>query len=396
MPEQVRPVEVPSLRGPAGRPLRVAHLTTIDLSLQVLLRTELQADVEGGFEVFGISAPGPAEDELRSWGVTPVVVPSLTRAWSPRDDARAARELIAVLRRLRLDVLHTHTPKGGVLGRVLGRVARVPVVVDTCHGLWATTEDGLRKRALVVGAEAVAAAFADAELFQSAEDQRRMARWLHVPSEVVGNGIDLSRFEPDPEARGKVRAELGIAEGELLVLGVGRRVAEKGIREYAAAAHELRGRAQFCWVGPADPDKPDALSELPGVQWLGMRTDMPAVYAAADVFVLPSYREGFSRSGMEASATGLPLVVTDVRGCRELGEPEREVLRVPPRNAPAVTRAVARLLDDAALRSRLGRAARERALTHYDQRAVAARSVATYAAVARRKNLGWQLGEETA
>ncbi|MGN6330780.1 MAG: glycosyltransferase family 4 protein [Motilibacteraceae bacterium] len=396
MPEQIRPPAVPRLRGPGGRPLRVAHLTTVDLSLQVLLRTELQADVEAGFEVFGISAPGPAGDELRSWGVTPVAVPSLTRAWSPGDDARAARELVGVLRRLRLDVLHTHTPKGGVLGRVLGRIARVPVVVDTCHGLWATTEDGLRKRALVVGAEAAAAAFADAELFQSAEDQRRMARWLRVPSQVVGNGTDLRRFGPDPEARGKVRADLGIAEDELIVLGVGRRVAEKGIREYAAAAQELQGRAHFCWVGPADPDKPDALSELPGVRWLGMRTDMPAVYAAADVFVLPSYREGFSRSGMEASATGLPLVVTDVRGCRELGEPEHEVLRVPPHDAPAVKHAVARLLDDPALRSRLGRAARDRALAHYDQRTVAARSVATYATVARRKNLGWELGEETA
>ena len=155
-----------------------------------------------------------------------------------------------------------------------------------------------------------------------------------------------------------MRAEWGIGEGELVVGGVGRLVAEKGIRELGETARELAGRARFVWVGPTDPDKPDALDqEIAGVQAVGGRDDMAAVYNAFDIFVLPSYREGFSRSGMEAAATGLPLVLSDISGCREVGRHEQEALLVPAGDAGALTEAVRRLLDDPGLRERLGAAA---------------------------------------
>jgi glycosyltransferase involved in cell wall biosynthesis len=172
--------------------------------------------------------------------------------------------------------------------------------------------------------------------------------------------------------------------------GVGRQVAEKGIRELGVAASTLSDEARFVWVGPADPDKPDALdNEIPGLDRIGGRRDMPAVYNGFDIFVLPSYREGFSRSGMEAAATGLPLVLSDIRGCREVGRNGEEALLVPPGDAHALTQAVRRLIDDPDLRARLGAAARARALAEFDQVRVAAISLETYAAVARRKRLGW-------
>ena len=143
-------------------------------------------------------------------------------------------------------------------------------------------------------------------------------------------------------------------------------------------------------MGPADPDKPDALDdEIPGLDRVGGRNDMAAVYNAFDIFVLPSYREGFSRSGMEAAATGLPLVLSDIRGCREVGRHEQEALLVPAGDAGALTDAVRRLIDDPALRSRLGAAARARAVAEFDQVRVAAFSLQTYAAIATRKRLGW-------
>ena len=209
---------------------------------------------------------------------------------------------------------------------------------------------------------------------------------------MVGNGTDLTAFRPDAAARARVRAEWGIEEAEIVVGGVGRLVAEKGIRELGQAARSLAGRARFVWVGPADPDKPDALeAQIDGVLFVGGRDDMAAVYNAFDVFVLPSHREGFSRSGMEAAATGLPLVLSDIRGCREVGRHEQEALLVPAGDAGALTAAVERLLDDPALRQRLGAAARERALAEFDQVRVAAVSLETYAAVARRKGLGWSI-----
>ncbi len=402
MPEPLAPESprsgpaAPRLRGPGGRPLRVAHLTTVDMSLQLLLATELKVDLEAGFETYGISAPGPYVPQLEAIGVRHEPLHALTRSWEPRADAAAGRELLAVLRRIRPDVLHTHNPKTGVLGRVLGRAAGVPVVVNTCHGLWAQAHDPLAKRAFVLGAEAFAARFSHAELYQNGEDRTTLAR--AVPgrrSRVVGNGVDLSRFTADPADRARIRSALGVGEDELLVGGVGRRVAEKGIREYAGAARALAGKARFVWIGPEDPDKPDALGDDPaagGVEFLGSRSDMPELYAALDVFVLPSYREGFSRSAMEAAASGLPMVLSDIRGCREIGTDGEHLLLAPPGDAGALTTALDRLLTEPALREQLGTAARRRALAQFDQRAVARVSLETYAAVARARGLPWLVG----
>jgi glycosyltransferase involved in cell wall biosynthesis len=371
--------------------LRLAHLTTVDMSLALLLATELAMDVHWGFETFGISAAGPYADEMRGFGVTHLPVPSLTRAWNPRSDVRAGRELAATLRDLRPDILHTHNPKTGVLGRVLGRAARIPVVVNTCHGLWASTEDGLLRRGLVLGAEGLAAQFSHAELYQNDEDRAALRPVVRRSrGRLVGNGVDLRKFKPDAKARLRVRAELGVVPDEILVGGVGRLVVEKGLREFAEVARRLAGRAVFVWAGPEDADKPGAVAEaLAGVRLLGSRSDMPALYSAFDIFALPSYREGFSRSAMEAAACGTAMVLSDIRGCREVGQDGRHLLLVPPGDATRLADAIARLVEDARLRRTLGIAARERAMIEFDQRAVARASLETYLDVARRRGLGW-------
>lgn len=361
------------------------------MSLALLLRTELEVDLDVGCEVFGLSAPGRYVREVEAIGVTHVPVPSLTRAWDPLLDARAARELLLALRALHLDVLHTHNPKTGILGRVLGRLARVPVVVNTCHGLWVQAQDPALKRAAVIAAEALAAQFSHAELYQNSEDQRALASWVPARrSAVVGNGVDLARFRPDAGSRRSFRAELGVAEDELLVGAVGRLVAEKGVDEFGATADALAGKARFVWIGPDDVSKGDAVTARPrSIEFLGERKDMPRVYAGLDVFVLPSYREGFSRSAMEAAACGTACVLTDIRGCREVGQSGEHLLLVPPRDAHALTEAVSALLRDDALRHRLAEAAQRRAHEAFDQRSLAAESLRTYARVAQRRGLGW-------
>ncbi len=383
------------LRGPGGRSLRVAHLTTVDMSLALLLPVELDVDLAAGLDVVGISAPGLYVDRVERLGVAHVPVVNLTRAWQPGQDLRATLELARLLRRLRLDVLHTHNPKTGVLGRVLGRLVGVPVVVNTCHGLWAGSDDRALKRALVYGAEAFASLFSDAELFQNAADLATLRRWTRPGrAVVVGNGTDLARFVPDDAQRKEVRRALGVGDEEVLVGGVGRLVAEKGIAEFAETASRLGFRARFVWAGPEDPDKADALSGVDAsVTWLGEWRDMPGLYNALDVFVLPSYREGFSRSAMEAAACETAMVLSDIRGCREIGSDRVHLRLVPPRDATALTRAVDQLIEDADERRRLGTAAGVRARAEFDQRQIAMRSLETYAAVARRKRLGWS-GEE--
>lgn len=383
--------DVPVLRGPGGRRLRLAHLTTVDLSLAKLLDTELRVDVASGLETSALSAPGPYVGDVERRGVVHVPLGSLTRAWNPSSDARAARELRRALKSLRLDVLHTHNPKTGVLGRAIGRSLGIPVVVNTCHGLWAQADDPWKRRGPVLAAEVAAARASHAELYQNAEDMATLARWVPKRKQrLVGNGTDLERFRPDSHLREQVRDEWGVRPDDLVVGGVGRLVTEKGIGEFVAAARALSNRATFVWVGPDDPDKPDAWGgDDDAVRFVGARDDMQAVYNALDVFVLPSYREGFSRSGMEAAATGLPMVLSDIRGCREIGRHDVHLLLAPKADVAALTSAIARLVEDAELRARLGAAARQRALTDFDQVGIAAASLQTYAQVAASRGLGW-------
>ena len=370
---------------------KVVHLTTTDMSLDWLLAPQLQAFAAAGFEVVGMSAAGPHLPHLTELGIRHVPVPSLTRTPSPAGDVRALLELRRLLRDERPDVLHTHNPKPGVLGRIAGRLARVPVVVNTQHGLYAQPTDRLRRRLPVYALERIAAAFGHHELVQNPEDVTTLVRTLRVPQRKVtllGNGIDLSRFTGDRRDREAVRAEWGVAADQVVVGVVGRLVAEKGIAEIVAAAGLLRDRgvdATIVVVGPTEPDKRDGLTEHAldearsnGIVFVGRRDDMPRCYAAFDVFLTATHREGFPRAAMEASASGLPIVATDIRGCRQVVTHERTGLLVPVRNPVALADAVHRLVDDPALRSRLGAAASSKAVAEFDQQRVIDITLATY------------------
>ena len=119
-------------------------------------------------------------------------------------------------------------------------------------------------------------------------------------------------------------------------------------------------------------------AQRPGIRWLGPSDDMPSVYARADAVVLPSYREGMPRSLLEAAAMGLPAVATDVPGCREVVTHGVDGLLVPPKDAAALAAAIARLHDNPHLRTRLARAARAKALAHFDERIVIDRTLDVY------------------
>ena len=364
-----------------ARPL-VAHVTTTDISLEVLLGTQLEAFARAGYDVVGISAPGPYVAALERRGIRHVPLAQATRSMAPTRDARAFAELVRVFRRERPAIVHTHNPKPGVYGRIAGRVARVPVVVNTVHGLYAEPGDRLTKRALVYTAERVASAFSHAELVQNPEDLETLRR-LRVPARklrLLGNGIDLTRFDPasvTAEERQRARRELGASGDSDVVVGlVGRLVREKGYPEVFDAARRLKDRmpeVRFAVIGGADDEKADALSaedranaSAAGVRMLGWRDDVVELYSGMDLFVLASHREGFPRGAMEAAAMGLPAVVTDVRGCRQVVDDGMTGRRVPARDAGALAAAIEALARDPECRRDMGAAARVKAGREFD------------------------------
>lgn len=380
--------------------MRVAHLTTVDSSLYYLVLPQMLDVLAGGGKAVGISAPGPYVGELARLGIEHRPLPSSTRSFSLGGDLRAAIELWSVLRSEHIDVLHTHNPKPGLYGRVLGRLAGIPVIVHTTHGLYATAEDRLLKRAAVYLAEALAARFSDAELVQNPEDLRLMNRYHIIPrghGMLLGNGVDLTRFDParvEESTRATLRRSLDIGPDQIVVGTVGRLVAEKGHIELMEAARRLGDPYLLVVIGPEDPEKADALpapmieaARGRGVRFLGMRDDVDALYTMMDIFVLASHREGFPRAAMEAAAMGLAVVATDIRGCREVVRHGDNGYLVPPGNSAALAGAIDRLGADPVLRHRMGARGRARALSEFDERQVVERVRRTYRGITRRKHL---------
>jgi glycosyltransferase involved in cell wall biosynthesis len=373
---------------------RLVHLTTTDMSLDWLLGPQLRAFADAGYEVIGMSAAGPHVANLEAMGIRHVDVSAFTRSTNPLQDLRALGQLLRLLRHTRPDILHTHNPKPGIIGRIAGWLTRVPLVVNTQHGLYAQPTDRWQRRLPVYAAERIASAFGDAELVQNPEDVDTLVKHLRIPARKVnllGNGIDLARFSPDSvtaATRAQLRRDWGITDDEIVVGVVGRLVREKGIIEILEAAHLLHAEGspvRFVIVGPTDPGKADAVdaahmqrAEADRVVFAGERLDMPEVYAAMDLFLTASWREGFPRSAMEAAAMGLPTVATDIRGNRQVIDDGVTGVLVPVHSAVALAGAVRNLVERRADWPVIAAAARDRSRTHFDQSLVIERTLAVY------------------
>ena len=373
---------------------RVAHVTTVDLSLRFLLLNQLQRIRDEGYEVVGISAAGPDVVVLEERGIPHFPVP-MTRRMTPLTDLRCLLALVRIMRRERFDVVHTHTPKAGLLGQLAARLAGVPVVANTVHGFYFHDDMKPVPRRFYVWMERIAARCSDTILSQNREDlATAIAEKIAKPEQLrwLGNGIDVTHFDRarlSESALERLATSVGIDRSAPVVGFVGRLVEEKGILDLLEATQRVAQefpRVQLLIVGPYDEEKPDALGpETAGrygiserCRFLGMRHDMPELYALMDVLVLPSYREGFPRAPMEASAMGVPSVATDIRGCREAVLHRENGLLFPAGDSAALASAVIRLLRDDSLRTRLGKTGRALAEERFDEQRVFDRVLAEY------------------
>jgi glycosyltransferase involved in cell wall biosynthesis len=374
--------------------ITIAHITTVDMGLRYLLLNQLQAIVREGYLVVGISAPGANTFALEEAGIQHIAVP-MTRRITPLRDLVALWQLYRVMRRFHFTIVHTHTPKPALLGQIAARLARVPIVVNTVHGFYFHDNMASMTRRFHIQSERVAARCSDAILSQNAEDIETAVREKIAPRSklaYLGNGIDLERFNPelvDPARVSELRAIFGIPSQAPVVGYVGRLVEEKGVLELLAAARLVREQipdAHFLFVGPIDREKSDAVRPerarefgmADACRFVGERQDMPEMYRLMDVFVLPSHREGYPRAPMEASAMGVPCIVTDIRGCREVVEAGCNGLLVPPRRVDSLASAILRVLDSPAMAARFGEEGRRLARERFDERAVFRTVLSTY------------------
>ena len=358
------------------RPLRLVHVTTVGQSLR-FLTGQLRFMQQQGIEVTAVSSP---DDHLQTFckseGIPfhPVV---MQRAITPLKDLVSLRSLVNYFRHLKPDIVHAHTPKGGLLGMLAARLAHVPVRIYHIHGLPLVTARGLR-RILLKNTERTSFRNATRVLCVS-----RSVAGIAVSEHLCGdNGIGVlghgsingvesaSRFNPrtlSQTTRADVRRRVSIPEEAPVIGFVGRLVRDKGIVELADAWHVLRNRfpaLQRLIVGEFEcrDSVPAAVREsLLGdtrVHCVCADWNAPPLYAAMDVVVLPTVP-------LEAAAMGLPVVATRVPGCVDAVVDGVTGVLVPPGDACSLAAALAAYIESAPLRASHGRAARERVKEYF-------------------------------
>jgi len=382
---------------------KVAHIATVDISLPCLLLNQMRSIQRAGYEVVAVSAWGPNVAAVEAAGIRHIAVP-MTRNFAPAADLLSLWRLYTVMCRERFTIVHTHTPKAGLLGQLAARMAGVPIVVNTLHGFYFHEHTPAVQRRFWIAVEKVAARCSDVILSQNGEDVLTAIREGICSAdriEHLGNGIDVDRFDrarvPADVLERKGR-ELGLPAGAPVVGFVGRLVAEKGLPELLQAARLVLQRlpaTRFLVVGPPDQTKSDALTADVAAEcgvadacvFAGERRDMPDLYGLMDVFVLPSHREGFPRSIMEASAMRVPCVATNIRGCREAVVPGRNGVLVPLGDVRRLADAITELLTDRDKARHMGEEGRRLALERFDERLVFGKVKAQYARLLGQRGL---------
>lgn len=385
-----------------GRTVRVVHVPTIADSL-MFIRGQAGYLGPHGFQLEAIAAPTPYASVFASSEGVPVHPLAMTREITPLADLRVLAQLVRMLRRLRPDIVHAHTPKGGLLGMLAAALTGTPVRVYHMRGLPLEAAQGV-KRLLLSASERVSCALAHRVICVSHSMRDRAVALRLCPAGKItvlaggsGNGVDSTgRFSAAIAASGagsEARRSAGIPADALVVGFVGRQTRDKGMLELAEAWQRIRAaepRARLLLVGGEDAHDPlpqavrDMLVGDDRVHIAGVRFDIAPWYAAMDLLVLPTYREGFPNALLEAAAMGLPSVATRVTGCVDAIEDGVTGTLVPVRDPAALGSAVMAYLSDAALRRRHGTAARARVEKDFRQEAIWAALLAEYQALLAR------------
>ena len=340
--------------------VKIIRATTVPQSLNNFCKDILR-ELSERYEVVGLSSPGLELEEVANReGVRVIAVP-MERHISLVKDFKALIKMIGVFRREKPTMVHSMTPKAGLLCMVAGWLTRVPVRVHTFTGLVFPTSTGLKRRILMTTDWLTCACathvIPEGEGVKSDLLNNKITKkTLKVLGYGNVMGVDMTRFSCRPEIK---LLEQKLRDSSLITfLFVGRIVKDKGINELCAAfkcLHEKNPNTRLWLIGPyedaLDPVSPETrkiINEKNGVYALGKRTgdELLSYYAAADCFVMPSYREGFPNTVLEAGAMGLPSIVTDINGSREIIRDGENGLIVPPQKSEPLFDAMGRMMRD--------------------------------------------------
>lgn len=370
-------------------PIRLCRVVTVPITFATLLWQQMKVIIDNGFDLTLVCSPGPELDTIaHEYSVRVHAVP-MKRTISPLSDLSAVWRLMRLFRAGRFDIVHSSTPKAGLITALAGWLTRIPVRMHTYTGQPWVEARGWPRR-LARAADQLVAVL-DTHLYaDSASQHDFLISQGIVRAEKIGvlasgsiSGVDLARFDPGKwgGAVGQAtRRELNIAENAIVIVFVGRVTRDKGIIELLNAFDSLYSShepLELVIVGPFDPMRDplptetlDCLSRHPRIRLVGFAPEPARYLGASDIFCLPSYREGFGTVAIEAAAMGLPAVVSSIYGLTDAVIPEQTGLWCEPKDTESLRTALQRLVDDAGLRRTLGTQGRNRVCRIFDARSV--------------------------
>ena len=369
---------------------KLIRITTVPLSLKVLLKGQLRFMASNGFDVKGVSSEGKELREVHENEGIAVEAITMSRKITPFQDLKSLWEMWNFLRKEKPQIVHTHTPKAGIIGMLAARLAGVPHRLHTVAGLPLMEATGTKRKILN---------FVEKLTYSSAtrvypnskglydfilQNNFTQSNKLKIIANGSSNGIDTAFFSPDQVTeieRVTLREKLNIQPDDFVFVFVGRIVSDKGINELIKAFSELQTAEnneltgiKLLLVGglesDLDPLNPETLAEInqnKDIISAGFQQDVRPFFAISDALAFPSYREGFPNVVMQAGAMGLPSIVSDINGCNEIIVEGENGLIIPPKNVEKLKEKMLTLARDKNLYIKLKENSRRMIENRYEQ-----------------------------
>jgi len=348
---------------------KLIRITTIPLSIEKLLENQPRF-FSKYFDVTLVSSDKEKLEEIANEQEVKYFPLEITRKITPLQDFRCLIQLVSLLRQENPYFVHSHTPKAGIIGMLAAFIARVPVRMHTVAGLPLMEAKGIKKRILYaierLTYRCATHVYPNSKGLMDFIQKKHLAE--KTPLQIIGkgssNGIDTDYFNPDlitVQRQDELRKQLKIDQDDFVFLFIGRLVGDKGINELVAAFEQLATKTpklKLLLVGPQepalDPLKQVTLNTIdknPNIISTGYQQDVRPFLKMAQVFVLPSYREGFPNVVLQAGAMGVPCIVSDINGCNEIIEDKVNGFLVPPKQIQPLVEKMQFLYKDAEKRT---------------------------------------------
>lgn len=370
--------------------MKILVVHAVPFGVRTLLLPQINYLISHQLSVEIVCSDGEDFEIIKKLGYTIHAI-NIDRKITPISNLKSIYKLTKLMRNNHYDLVHLHSPIASVLGRIAAKLAGIKRIVYTSHGFHFHENMPPRQYWFYHTIEKIMANFTDLILTQSSEDFETAIKTKLIKKEklrYLGNGIQLEkfqRFQLNPPQQQELRKELKIPEIANPIIGItGRLTEEKGYRELIEALAKLLPQMpniHLLVIGGQLSSERDSFQidinnliqkyQLENhVTFTGFRTDIPQLLGLVNVFTLPSYREGLPRSILEAMAMEIPVIATNIRGCREAVVNEKTGLIIPPKNSEKLAEALIKLLTDQKMSYNFGQAGKERVQQEYDENLV--------------------------